>query len=293
MRLHLSRSTFGFVAILAAGLIALPACDKKNKETQQDSGPPPKYAGSKGGPPGGLPVPHPGGMPNTGGQPNDPTLPAPPTTQAQTSNAQTRQLSQNNLKQIGLAFHNAHSTYQGFPTGIADKSGKTGLSWRVAILPFIEQADLYKQFKLDEPWDSENNKKLIAKMPTTYAPPGVTTNGYTYYRSFSGPDAVMPPPVRQVTPGQAVIGIPLTAITDGTSSTLLAAEAHDPVIWTKPDELPYEKGKAPPQLGGGVFGDGFNAVFCDGAPHFFKNGLDPTLLGNLINIHDGNIVKLP
>jgi hypothetical protein len=293
MRLHLSLSTFGFAALLAAGLISLPACDKKAKDTQPDSGPPHQYTGSKGGPPGGIPVPNPGGMPNTGGQPNDPTLPAPPTTQAQTSSPQTRQISQNNLKQIALAFHNAQSAYNAFPTGIADKNGKIGLSWRVAILPFVEQGELFRQFKLDEPWDSENNKKLIAKMPAVYAVPGVSTNGYTYYRSFSGPDTVMPAAVRKIEPGKIVIGIPTTAITDGTSNTLLVAEAHEPVIWTKPDELPYEKGKAPPQLGGGMFADGFNAALCDGQARFFKNGLDPTLLGNLINIRDGQILKLP
>jgi hypothetical protein len=232
--------------------------------------------------------------PNTGGQPSDPTLPAPPTTVVtQTSSQQTRQISQNNLKQIAIAFHNAHSTYGGFPTGIADKNGKLGLSWRVAILPFIEQDNLYKQFKLDEPWDSEHNKKLITKMPATYAAPGITSNSHTYYRSFSGPDTVMPAARRQATPGQTVIGIPLTAITDGTSNTLLVAEAHDPVIWTKPEELPYEAGKAPPKLGGGVFADGFNAAFCDGSSRFFKADLDPTTIGNLINIRDGQILKLP
>src|SRR4051794_27214810 len=70
--------------------------------------------------------------------------------------AAARQASVNNLKQIGLAFHNSHDTMGYFPGGVYDASGKkVGLSWRVAILPFIEQGPLYMQFKLDEPWDSE------------------------------------------------------------------------------------------------------------------------------------------
>src|SRR5438132_8532158 len=69
-----------------------------------------------------------------------------------------RAQSQNNLKQIALAVHNYHDVYGHFPQDITDKNGKPILSWRVAILPFIEQDNVYKMFKLDEPWDSENNK---------------------------------------------------------------------------------------------------------------------------------------
>jgi hypothetical protein len=78
----------------------------------------------------------------------------------------------NDFKQIGLALHNYHSAYGAFPTAVSfNKEGKkTGLSWRVHILPYLEQDHLYKQFKLDESWDSEHNKKLIAKMPRIYRP---------------------------------------------------------------------------------------------------------------------------
>src|SRR5262249_54155708 len=71
---------------------------------------------------------------------------------------------QNNLKQIALAMHNYNDAYNGkLPAhAIYSKDGKKPLlSWRVAILPFIEQDNLYQQFHLDEPWDSEHNKKLI------------------------------------------------------------------------------------------------------------------------------------
>jgi len=70
------------------------------------------------------------------------------------------------------------------------------------------------------------------------------------------------------------------------------AEAAEPVIWTKPEELPFEAGK-PPKLGGGVFGNGFCAVRCDGAPLFIPNSIDPRTLGNAIQINDGNPVEFP
>src|ERR1700731_3796855 len=78
----------------------------------------------------------------------------------------------NNLKQIGLAFHNYHSANNAFPrAAITDKQGKPVLSWRVAILPYIEQQELYKKFKRDEPWDSPHNKALLKEVPTTYVCP--------------------------------------------------------------------------------------------------------------------------
>jgi hypothetical protein len=80
--------------------------------------------------------------------------------------------STNNLKQIALAMHNYLSVYNTFPPAyIASKDGKPLLSWRVQILPYIEEGRLYEEFHLDEPWDSEHNKALVAKMPKIYAPP--------------------------------------------------------------------------------------------------------------------------
>ena len=66
-----------------------------------------------------------------------------------------RMRSANNLKQVMLALYNYHDTYGHLPTDITTKDGKKPLlSWRVQILPYIDHADLYRKFKLDEPWDS-------------------------------------------------------------------------------------------------------------------------------------------
>ena len=96
----------------------------------------------------------------------------------------------NNLRQIGLAFHLYLSKEVNgpLPGDIVGKDGKALLSWRVAILPFVEQAELYKQFKLDHPWDGEHNKKLLAKMPDVYRiVPEAKGATRTYYQGFSGP----------------------------------------------------------------------------------------------------------
>ena len=84
----------------------------------------------------------------------------------------------NNEKQIALAMHNYHAANDHLPpAAIKDKAGKPLLSWRVAILPYLEQAALYNKFHLDEPWDSPHNKALIASMPAVYACPEPADRG--------------------------------------------------------------------------------------------------------------------
>ncbi len=280
----------GLVVLLAAVLIALPACGKKATPTVPDSTPAPipNGGGSKAGPPGGNnPNPNP---------PADPSLPNPPHRPMFANNvavATIRTTNLESLKQIGLAFVNANDTLGGTPIGIADKSGKIGLSWRVAILPYIEQDNLYQEFKLDEPWDSENNKKLISKMPKIFAPARSDTFGYTFYRSFSGKDTVMPPPTQALTAGKTVVGPKLSNIPDGASNTFLVAEAYDPVIWTKPDELAFTPG-SPPKLGGGVFSTGFCALMADcSAAKFVPMDIPAADLSSLIQTNDGKVVTLP
>lgn len=208
-----------------------------------------------------------------------------PAIQAQDAPAITRKdltTSANNLKQIGLAFHNYHDAYVNFPTDIVDKDGKALLSWRVAILPFVEEAVLYQQFKLDEPWDSANNKKLIEKMPKLYAPVRVKGKaGETFYQVFTGKEAPF------------VEGKKLTIlqITDGTSNTGMVFEAGEPVIWSKPADMAFDSKKALPKLGGLFDGD-FHVAMFDGSVMLLKKNPDEKEMKNLIMHNDGNAVDM-
>jgi hypothetical protein len=201
-----------------------------------------------------------------------------------------RARSVNNLKQIALAMHSYHDVFRGFPpaglTGVKNRAGKPLLSWRVAILPFLEQEALYRHFDLDLPWDHPVNKKLIDKMPSIFALPGAEApRGQTYYQVFVGPDT---PFERRPAAGQA--NLRMSDITDGTSNTLMVVEAANPVIWTKPDDLPFGPNVPLPKLGG-HFDDGFNAAFCDGAVRFLRR-LDEKTLRALITRNGGEIVNL-
>lgn len=215
--------------------------------------------------------------------------------------AQSRTKVMNNFKQIGLAMHNYHDTFAGMPAqAIYSADGKPLLSWRVAILPFIEQENLYRQFRLDEPWDSEHNKALLDQMPPVYAIPGVEDQdkGMTAVQGFIGaqvdklesniPPIAMFPRPDEVNPN---FGNPfsrgrrLAEIVDGTSNTLLAVEAANAVPWTKPEDIPFNPDDLP-ELGGHT-GEGFFAVFGDGSVQFISNRIDAESLRRLICPNDG------
>lgn len=199
----------------------------------------------------------------------------------------------NNLRQIGLALHAYHDAHNALPAGIFDRSGKKlGLSWRVAILPQIEQAALYEQFKLAEPWDSPANKKLIKKMPRIFAITNTAApNGYTYYRGFAGAGmlAQLQP---QGQSGQPSLGVKIPTVQDGLSNTIMVAEVDDPVIWTKPEE-PVVDAKSPLPKLGGVFKDGFHGVMGDGVMRWVKMPIANDSLRHFIMRNDGNIVNIP
>ena len=184
----------------------------------------------------------------------------------------------NNLKQIGIAMHSYHDTYNGFPSAaICDKKGKPLLSWRVSILPYIEQNELYKQFKLDEPWDSDHNKKLIDKMPKIYALPGVNNPGKTHFRVFTGNGAAFD--VIQTTK--------LQDISDGTSNTVMVVESAEPTIWTKPEDLEFDPEKPiAKQLR--FVNDTTVTAFCDGSVRFLNKKLADKTWSLLIQKNDGN-----
>ena len=197
--------------------------------------------------------------------------------------AAARAQAQNNLKQIAIAFHAYNDTYGHFPQDIIDKNGKPLLSWRVAILPFIEQQNLYMQFKLDEPWDSENNKKWSQVAIKVYMSPDAdpaTPPGMTHFKGFVGPGTVFEPgkPIR----------LPAD-IPDGTSNTILVVEAGDPIPWAKPGDIPFDPKKPLPKLAlPGV--DGFvNVALCDGSVRTLNmKTLTERTLKNAITRDDGN-----
>jgi hypothetical protein len=191
-----------------------------------------------------------------------------------------RSRSVNNLKQIALAMHNYHDANGHFPSAVLlGPDGKTTHSWRVALLPYLEQNELYKAYKFNEPWDSPSNKKVLEKMPSVYsALPSQGGTSSSYY-VFSGEDTAFP--------GDRAIK--LTHITDGTSNTIMAVEAKRNIPWTKPEDLKFEL-KKPIARPGGFFPGGFNAALCDGSVRFIPSSIADPILRALITRGGGEVL---
>lgn len=169
------------------------------------------------------------------------------------------------------------------PTNIRSKTGEPLLSWRVRLLPELEEGAVYQQFHLDEPWNSPHNLALLPKMPSVYKPVwnADPDSGKTYYQVFAGKGTVFSEPYL------------LRARTDfngkAAHDTILVIEAGEPVPWTKPEDLVYKDDQALPSLGG-LFPGGFmitnlsfttpgsNALFADGSVRFIAKNGDEMLL---------------
>jgi hypothetical protein len=192
----------------------------------------------------------------------------------------------NKLKQIGNALHDYHGTYKTFPPPASVANGKPLLSWRVRILPYLNEDDLFNKFKLDEPWDSPHNLKLLPLMPKVFAPAaGQTKEPHeTFFQAIVGPGACWEH-------DKFGKGIRLVDIRDGTSNTVLVAEARKSVPWTKPDDIPFDAGELRPRFGGHTPG-GFHALFADCSVRFLRNP-NEMILRALITRSGGEAVSIP
>ena len=191
----------------------------------------------------------------------------------------------NNLKQIALAMHNYHDVNGRFPAPVLHgPDGKTPYSWRVALLPFLEANDVYKEYRFDEPWDGPNNRKLIPRMPALFACPDhdeAQPGHFTSYFVLTGPDTLFP---------DRKEGVQIHEVTDGTSNTIMVIEARRETPWTKPEDIPYDKDKPFPATGV-LHPGGFNAAFTDGAVKFLSRSIDPTVLKALVTRAGGEVIS--
>ncbi|PQO41599.1 DUF1559 domain-containing protein [Blastopirellula marina] len=204
--------------------------------------------------------------------------------------AARRMTSTNNLKQIALAFHNFHDTYGNLPPqAITDKEGKKLLSWRVAILPYLGYSNLYDQFHLDEPWDSDHNRKLIEQMPEVFTNPNSTAEpGYTNYVVPVGKGMAFEEPGPTPEGRTIAAGTKFRAFTDGLSNTLLCVENNNDaaVIWTQPSDLDVDLTNARKNLGKSQLG-GFNAAFGDGSVRLISTEASERMLQLMFQRNDG------
>lgn len=193
------------------------------------------------------------------------------------------------LKKIAIELHNYHEVNDAFPPqSIVDKNGRKLLSWRVLILPYLGHFELYTKFRLDEPWDSEWNSKLIAEMPDVFRPvesidiqPGQTD--------------LMAPLSENSLFGRRGLPCKLQDISDGMSNTLMviSAPAGKTTVWTKPEDLIVNT-NTPTESFFGPNQDSFWCSICDGSVRLVPRTVTEETLKALLSI-DGKeaITPLP
>ncbi|MBI5757906.1 MAG: DUF1559 domain-containing protein, partial [Planctomycetales bacterium] len=190
----------------------------------------------------------------------------------QAREAARRTQCKNNLKQIGLALHNYHDTYQAFPPAFTvDAQGKPLHSWRVLILPFLGEAGLYNSIDQSQAWDSPQNAAFQLQMPAVYTCPSHgspgTSNGLTHYAAIVGAQCVF----------QGEKTTAMRDITDGTSNTILIGEVSQATIsWMSPTDVSFDTFTG---IGGsGGFSShhtgGVHMLMCDGAVRFISQNID-------------------
>jgi hypothetical protein len=146
----------------------------------------------------------------------------------------------------------------------------------VLLLPYLGEEDLYKQFKLDEPWNGPNNSKLLERMPkvfvSSHSPldrqPGAVPRPWTRFQVFVGKGAAF----------DGKEGLRLADFKDGPGNTILIAEANAMVLWTKPEDLPFRADGPLPRLG---WMQDMNAAFGDGKVRVVQGAADPKEVGGV------------
>jgi hypothetical protein len=152
-----------------------------------------------------------------------------------------------------------------------EKADGPPVSWRVRALPYLERQDLYDEYRLDEPWDSEHNLKLVKQMPEEF---GDDPDGKTAFMLFTGEGSSFSNPA---------VATPMSIVQDGHSNTILLVEAGPDVAvpWTKPQDLAFNP-KDPAAALGEVPEDGFTAVFLDSHTEVLPKEMDAEELKALI-----------
>jgi beta-lactamase regulating signal transducer with metallopeptidase domain len=190
----------------------------------------------------------------------------------------------NNLKQVMLALHNYHDAHGHFPPAVTiDKDSGVARSWRVEILPYLEEAALYEAYRKNEPWDSEANKIVLAKMPSIFRHPSQPSDS-TFASIYASYGKGM-----MFEKGDKA-GTKLRDITDGTSNTIAIVEAKRDIPWTKPEDIEIDAtAKELPEFG--FVPEGWQTGFGDGSVRFISKSIDVELYLKLLTRAGGEVVQ--
>lgn len=172
-----------------------------------------------------------------------------------------------------------------WPANVTDEKGNALLSWRVRLLPYLGQKELYEKFDLTQAWDGKANRKLVEQMPDCFAPARNVTKeqGVTFFQGFDGLGAAFEAGKQLRFPA---------SFPDGTSNTIALVEAGEAVTWTKPADIPFDVKGEQPKLGG-VYDGEFWVGMCDGSAYLaVTKHIDFEQFQRAVTTADGYIVNL-
>ncbi|MEW4487364.1 DUF1559 domain-containing protein [Thalassoglobus sp. JC818] len=190
----------------------------------------------------------------------------------------------NRLKQIGLAMHTFYGQYGSLPPSASyNEAGQPLLSWRVHLLPFLDQQELYEQFHLDEPWDSEHNSQLVSQIPDVFHSESLVLN-------LSGRTTLCVP-VGESMMFSGKTGTTFQEVRDGTSNTVMVVNVpnSEAVVWTQPTDLMVDLEDLQAQ----IFGDRDSAhvLFGDGSARRFDANLPVETLRAYLTRNGGEVIE--
>ena len=171
------------------------------------------------------------------------------------------------------------------PAYLADKTGRPMHSWRILILPYLDQNELYKEYNFDESWDGPNNRSLASRMPPFYALHGETQPGNTTTNYLAV--------VGKETAWQGSTGVLREAIKDGTSNTILIAENLGAnVHWMEPRDLSFAEMDFTINSPKGISSKYLDAavVTVDGSVRRLSKDITPETIRALLTINGGEII---
>ncbi len=196
-----------------------------------------------------------------------------------------RAASSNNMKQLLLAIHNYEAQHRQLPRDIVDDQGRKLWSWRVHLLPFLEQDGLYRQLRLNEPWDSPRNRLFTSQPLPIFVSPNAEglPDNRTHYLAPAGPDFAI---------GSDLPRLGFRDITDGLSNTVFLVEmdSEHAVPWAQPGDWQVDRDN--PTQGLAVSDNNFLMGMGDGSIRFVATSIDRRALWGLFTRAGGEVISL-
>jgi hypothetical protein len=211
--------------------------------------------------------------------------------------AAERMSAMNNMMQIGLAMHNYEDANGSFPLAYSPINAppgapRRGMSWRVALMPYIEGKTPFAQYNALEPWDGPSNAQFRTMPFRVYQfpgdPPATTQSSFQVFVTVPGAS----PHSMFNHPTEAKNKVRTIDITDGWANTILIAESATAVPWPSPQDMPFDPAQPPPPLGSRLSGGAIIGL-ADGQARQLSPNINPMTLKALITRDGGEQISDP